>query len=79
MFASDSRFPWGTYSVLESSERYKTKRVVVKPGKRLSRQNEGKLPLVIVEVPMGEYTDEDDVIRVEDDFHRKFKLFAAHL
>ena len=33
-------------------------------------QNEGKLPLVIVEVQVGEYTGEDDIIRVEDDFHR---------
>jgi mannose-1-phosphate guanylyltransferase len=107
--------PWGTYSVLESTERYKMKRIVVKPGKRLSLQkhlhrsehwvvvsgtatvtvgknvfyvrpnestyipvgevhrlqNEGKLPLVIVEVQVGEYTGEDDIIRVEDDFHRK--------
>ena len=38
MFASDSRRPWGTYSVLESSERYKMKRIVVKPSKRLSQQ-----------------------------------------
>jgi len=33
-------------------------------------QNEGRLPLVIVEVQVGEYTGEDDIIRVEDDFHR---------
>ena len=33
-------------------------------------QNEGKLPLVIVEVQVGEYTGEDDIIRMEDDFHR---------
>ncbi|MCQ2098577.1 MAG: mannose-1-phosphate guanylyltransferase/mannose-6-phosphate isomerase [Fibrobacter sp.] len=106
--------PWGTYSVLESSERYKMKRIVVKPGKRLSLQkhlhrsehwvvvsgtatvtvgdkvfyvrpnestyipvgevhrlqNEGRLPLVIVEIQVGEYTGEDDIIRMEDDFHR---------
>ncbi len=106
--------PWGTYSVLESSERYKMKRIVVKPGKRLSLQkhlhrsehwvvisgaatvtvgskvflvrpnestyipagevhrlqNEGKLPLVIVEIQVGEYTGEDDIIRIQDDFDR---------
>ena len=106
--------PWGTYSVLEDTERYKMKRIVVKPGKRLSLQkhlhrsehwvvvsgtatvtvgdkvfyvrpnestyipmgevhrlqNEGKLPLVIVEIQVGEYTGEDDIIRMEDDFHR---------
>jgi mannose-1-phosphate guanylyltransferase len=30
--------PWGTYTILEDSERYKIKRIVVKQGKRLSLQ-----------------------------------------
>ena len=30
--------PWGTYTVLESEEKYKIKRIVVKPGKSLSLQ-----------------------------------------
>ncbi|GKT13005.1 MAG: mannose-1-phosphate guanylyltransferase [Thiomicrorhabdus sp.] len=30
--------PWGTYTILESEERYKIKRIVVKPGKSLSLQ-----------------------------------------
>ena len=106
--------PWGTYSVLESTDRYKMKRIVVRPGERLSLQkhlhrsehwvvvsgtatvtvgdkvfyvrpnestyipsgtihrlqNEGRLPLVIVEVQVGEYTGEDDIIRVQDDYKR---------
>lgn len=106
--------PWGTYSVLESTDNYKMKRIVVRPGERLSLQkhlhrsehwvvvsgtatvtvgekvfyvrpnestyipagtvhrlqNEGKLPLVIVEVQVGEYTGEDDIIRVQDDYKR---------
>ncbi|MCF0225335.1 MAG: mannose-1-phosphate guanylyltransferase/mannose-6-phosphate isomerase [Fibrobacter sp.] len=106
--------PWGTYSVLESTEGYKMKRIVVRPGERLSLQkhlhrsehwvvvsgtatctvgeevfyvrpnestyipagtvhrlqNEGKLPLVIVEVQVGEYTGEDDIIRMQDDYKR---------
>jgi mannose-1-phosphate guanylyltransferase len=33
-------------------------------------QNEGRLPLVIVEVQVGEYTGEDDIIRLEDDYKR---------
>jgi len=33
-------------------------------------QNEGKLPLVIVEVQVGEYTGEDDIIRLDDDYKR---------
>ena len=100
--------------MFESTERYKMKRVMVKPGKSLCLQkhlhrsehwvvvsgtatvivgdkvfyvlsNESiYIPLakntacrtksvsrfVIVEVPVGEYTGEDDIIRVEDDFHR---------
>lgn len=106
--------PWGTYTVLEDSENYKMKRIVVRSGERLSLQkhlhrsehwvvvsgtatvtvgdkvfyvrpnestyipagtvhrlqNEGKLPLVIVEVQVGEYTGEDDIIRVQDDYKR---------
>ena len=30
--------PWGTYTVLDEAEGYKVKRIVVKPGKRLSLQ-----------------------------------------
>lgn len=30
--------PWGTYTILEESDQYKIKRIVVKPGKRLSLQ-----------------------------------------
>ncbi len=30
--------PWGTYTVLENNHNYKIKRIVVKPGKRLSLQ-----------------------------------------
>ncbi len=30
--------PWGTYTILEENNKYKIKRIVVKPGKRLSLQ-----------------------------------------
>lgn len=106
--------PWGTYTVLEMSERYQIKRIVVKPGKRLSLQkhfhrnehwvvvsgtasvvvgksemiiranestyipmgdvhrlsNPGKIDLVLIEVQVGEYLGEDDIVRIEDDFKR---------
>lgn len=106
--------PWGTYTVLEESDGYKIKKIVVKPGKRLSLQkhfhrnehwivvsgtatvtiggqkrylrpnestyikmgelhrleNEGKIPVVLIEAQVGEYTSEDDIVRVEDDFER---------
>ena len=106
--------PWGTYTVLEEAEGYKIKRIVVKPGKRLSLQkhhhrnehwivvsgtatvtvgdtvklirpnestyikmgevhrleNRGKIPIVLIEAQVGEYTGEDDIVRLEDDFSR---------
>jgi len=106
--------PWGTYTVLEDSPGYKIKRIVVKPGKRLSLQkhfhrnehwivvsgtatvtvgetvklirpnestyikmgevhrleNKGKIPIVLIEAQVGEYTGEDDIVRLKDDFKR---------
>lgn len=106
--------PWGTYTILENFEKYKIKRIVVKPGERLSLQkhfhrsehwivvsgtatvtvgdkiklirpnestyikmgevhrleNEGKIPVVLIEVQVGEYTNENDIIRFDDDYNR---------
>ncbi len=33
-------------------------------------ENPGKIPLVIVEVQSGEYLGEDDIVRLDDDYHR---------
>lgn len=106
--------PWGTYEVLVASEQYKVKRIVVKPGAKLSLQkhfhrnehwivvsgtatvtvgeriflvrpnestyiqmgevhrleNQGKIDLVMVEVQVGEYTGEDDIVRMDDTYGR---------
>ena len=106
--------PWGTYETLIDDNGYKIKRIVVKPGKRLSLQkhfhrnehwivvsgtakvtvgdktylvranestyikmgeihrleNPGKIPVVLIEAQVGEYTGEDDIVRIEDDFKR---------
>lgn len=106
--------PWGTYEVLVNTEGYKVKRIVVKPGSKLSLQkhfhrnehwivvsgtatvtvdenrslvrpnestyikmgqlhrleNEGKIDLVMIEVQVGEYTGEDDIVRVDDVYGR---------
>ena len=32
--------------------------------------NEGKVPVVLIEAQIGEYLDEDDIVRIEDDFKR---------
>jgi mannose-1-phosphate guanylyltransferase/mannose-6-phosphate isomerase len=106
--------PWGSYTVLEGGDRYKIKRIEVKPGAKLSHQlhhhrsehwvvvagtarvtngdreydvhpnestyipmstkhrleNRGKVPLQIIEVQNGEYLEEDDIVRFDDDYNR---------
>jgi mannose-1-phosphate guanylyltransferase len=106
--------PWGSYTILEETPNYKIKRIVVKPGKRLSLQkhyhrnehwivvsgtatvtvgeetrlirpnestyikmgeihrlaNDGKIPVVLIEAQVGEYTGEDDIVRLDDDYQR---------
>jgi mannose-1-phosphate guanylyltransferase len=106
--------PWGNYTVLENNETYKTKKIVVSPGKRLSLQshfhrnehwivvsgtakitledeekllranestyipagykhrleNPGVIDLVMIEAQVGEYLEEDDIVRYEDDYNR---------
>ena len=33
-------------------------------------ENKGKIPVVLIETQVGEYTGEDDIVRLEDDFKR---------
>ncbi len=42
----------------------------IKAGDVHRLENQGKLPLVIIEVQVGEYTGEDDIVRLEDDYKR---------
>ncbi len=42
----------------------------IKAGDIHRLENQGKLPLLIIEVQVGEYTGEDDIVRLEDDFRR---------
>jgi mannose-1-phosphate guanylyltransferase/mannose-6-phosphate isomerase len=106
--------PWGSYTVLEMGDRYKIKRIMIKPGAKLSHQmhnhrsehwvvvsgtarvtngekvydvhpnestyipmstkhrleNAGKIPVQIIEVQNGEYLEEDDIIRFDDEYKR---------
>jgi len=106
--------PWGSYQSVDNGERHQVKRIVVKPGGRLSLQkhhhraehwvvvrgtaevtvdgvvrlvheneavylpigcvhrlvNPGKIPLELIEVQVGSYTGEDDIIRIEDIYGR---------
>lgn len=106
--------PWGEYFVLDDSPTHKVKRIVVKPGGRLSYQyhhrrsevwtivcgealitldgieknfkagevaqiplgakhriqNPGTEKLIFIEVQLGDYFGEDDIVRIEDDYNR---------
>jgi len=42
----------------------------IKSGELHRLANMGKIPLVIIEAQVGEYTGEDDIVRVEDDYDR---------
>lgn len=106
--------PWGWWEPMDMGDRFKVKRISVKPGGRLSLQkhfhraehwvvvrgtaevtvsgettllgeneaayipvgeehrlaNPGRIPLEIVEVQVGPYTGEDDIVRIEDVYGR---------
>ena len=42
----------------------------IKMGELHRLENEGKIPVVLIEAQVGEYTGEDDIVRVSDDFKR---------
>jgi len=106
--------PWGYYQSIDNGERHQVKRIVVKPGHKLSLQkhyhraehwvvvrgsaevtceskitmvhenesiylpigsihrlsNPGKIDLELIEVQTGSYLGEDDIVRIEDVYHR---------
>jgi len=43
----------------------------IKMGELHRLENNGKIPVVLIEAQVGEYMGEDDIIRIEDDFSRK--------
>jgi mannose-1-phosphate guanylyltransferase len=42
----------------------------IKMGEIHRLENQGKIPVVLIEAQVGEYTGEDDIVRIEDDFQR---------
>jgi mannose-1-phosphate guanylyltransferase len=42
----------------------------IKMGEVHRLANEGKIPVVLIEAQVGEYTGEDDIVRIDDDFSR---------
>jgi mannose-1-phosphate guanylyltransferase / mannose-6-phosphate isomerase len=107
--------PWGYYQDIDLAARYRVKRIVVKPGSKLSLQkhfhrsehwvvvhgtaevsvnnevcsvhenesiyipiggthrlaNPGKIPLELIEVQVGSYLGEDDIVRFDDAYGRQ--------
>jgi len=45
----------------------------IKMGEVHRLENEGKIPVVLIEAQVGEYTGEDDIVRLDDDFARSSK------
>jgi mannose-1-phosphate guanylyltransferase len=44
--------------------------IYIKMGEVHRLANEGKIPVVLIEAQVGEYTGEDDIVRIDDDFKR---------
>lgn len=42
----------------------------IKAGEVHRLANLGKIPLILIEAQVGEYTGEDDIVRIEDDYDR---------
>jgi len=42
----------------------------IKMGQVHRLENQGKIPVVLIEAQVGEYTGEDDIVRIDDDFKR---------
>ncbi len=45
--------------------------IYMKAGQKHRLENPGKIPLEIIEVQMGDYLEEDDIIRFDDEYGRK--------
>lgn len=43
----------------------------IKMGEVHRLENEGKIPVVLIEAQVGEYTGEDDIVRLDDDYFRE--------
>ena len=46
----------------------------IPPGVLHRLENPGKIPLEVIEVQSGEYIEEDDIVRIEDDYKRDQEL-----
>ena len=54
-----------TFLVRENESTY------IKAGEIHRLENQGKIPLILIEAQVGSYTGEDDIVRIEDDYTRE--------
>ena len=47
--------------------------IFIKPGQKHRLENPGRIPLEIIEVQMGDYLEEDDIVRFDDDMEENKK------
>ena len=63
----------GTATVTVEDKKYYVRpneSTYIKMGEIHRLENEGKIPVVLIEAQVGQYTGEDDIVRIEDDFKR---------
>jgi mannose-1-phosphate guanylyltransferase/mannose-6-phosphate isomerase len=72
--------PWGSFQSLETARLTiddmvkilrENESVYVPSGARHCLENPGKIDLELIEVQTGSYLGEDDIVRFEDDYHRR--------
>ncbi|AIJ06304.1 mannose-1-phosphate guanylyltransferase/mannose-6-phosphate isomerase [Methanocaldococcus bathoardescens] len=59
--------------VIEGEEKFvrSGESIFVRSGLKHRLENPGKIPLEVIEIQVGEYLGEDDIVRFEDDWNRK--------
>mgnify|MGYP003625621226 CR=1 FL=1 len=70
--------PWGDFENLLDNDKCKVKRIVIKAGDVLKipikakhqMKNTSDVDLVFIEVQLGTYFGEDDIVRLEDSYGR---------
>ena len=63
----------GTATVTVGTNKYYVRpneSTYIKMGEIHRLENEGKIPVILIEAQVGEYTGEDDIVRIQDDFKR---------
>jgi mannose-1-phosphate guanylyltransferase/mannose-6-phosphate isomerase len=75
--------PWGSYTILVNGDReydvHPNESTYIPMSTKHRLENRGRIPLQIIEVQNGEYLEEDDIVRFDDDYNRHEKSIRGHL